>query len=376
MLLLRRRALQRSGGSSPRLNHALQLRRIADQPGSAGEVLLLRSPDSTFWQLDTGYAGPPVLSTTYLAYLGRKPMTTTVMRLSSSYETQYHMLLEELQREEHQDARNAAADAYAHDHGCDAYTSGCTMRLMGIAATVEQQADMFLCNMLDFETGSGSTVAPRALANRPQADVLVTNPLPGSVHILTADYLFHLAPCCIHMASERLETRIPSVRAAMMLGTEFRTSPVRLVGGAITVTLRVGGRDFAVTVDTGAPGSICLGKEAQGQFACTQLGGSLQQTGVNAETVCSTLVSADVAFYGNIIKDAVIFVNDRSVEHTDGYVGMGFLRAFDMFMTTSRVGFRRSGLEVRHLGDYRAKSSICPAHAGVLDACATASPSS
>ena len=369
LLLLRRRTAVRLGGT-PLLGHALKLRRIPDQPGGAGEVLLLYSSQSTFWQLDTGYAGPPVLSTTYLAYLQRNPIGTSLTSLALSFETQYHRLLEELQREEHQKVRNTAADVYARAHGCDAYTSGCTMRLMSISTTVEQQADMFMCRMLAFEAGDGRTIAPRRDVNGPQADVLVTNPLPGSVHILTADYLFHLAPCCIHMAAERLETRISSTRAAMMLATEFKTSPVSLVGGALAVSLEVGGRNFTVTVDTGAPGSICLARETVGTFACTQMGGSLQQTGVNAETVCSTLVSANVTFYGRTIRDAVIFVNDRSVEHTDGYVGMGFLRAFDMFITNTRVGFRPSGLDIRHLSDYRVGSAMCPAHAGVLTGCA------
>ena len=350
----------------------LRLRRFSEDHKSAGEVLLLLSNmngKNVFWQIDTGYAGPPVLSTTYLSFLDRSSHGTT--------ESDYHEVLRRLQRKETRERRMHASDTFAYSHRCVAYTSGCTMRLMGIASTVEQQADMFMCGMLEFESVQGGMVAPK-LARSPalggQADVLVTNPLPSSVHILTSDYLFQIAPCCMHMQDERLEYLLSPARVVELRASfAFSRERLQLVGGSLAVPIRVGGRQFRVTVDTGAPGSICLGRRAQGRFTCLQRGGSVHQVGVNAESVCSSIVTADVDFFGHHVESAVVFVNDLDVEHTDGYVGLGFLRGFDLMLAPPHVGFRPSGLSVRRLSEYRADRWLCPAHqAGPLQACPVA----
>jgi len=42
-----------------------------------------------------------------------------------------------------------------------------------------------------------------------------------------------------------------------------------------------------------------------------------------------------------------VFANTHDVAGADGYAGMGLLRALDMWIDPSRIGFRRSGLPTR-----------------------------
>lgn len=358
------RAARRARTAAPSApSGALKLHRLADPNGSGGEVLLLcartHAHGEVLYQVDTGYAGPPVLSATYLDYLHRHRGRSSGGALAE----RYRAALQAVASPAAERGQVRATDAYVRDEACFPYTSGCTMRLMGIGSTVEQQAGMFLCSMLEFERADGGGYeAPKRETTRAHADVLVTNPLPNSVHILTADYLFQIAPCCLRMATERLEHHLPHEQLRAERGIAW--TPLRLMGGSVVVTLDVGGRAVVVTLDTGAPGGICLGSHAAGTFACNaDPPAMLQQQGVNSEAICSTLVSARARLLGHDVPEATVFVNDHPVDHTDGYVGMGFLRAFDLFFTPTHFGCKRSGLEVRRVAEYGATPQRCPAHA-------------
>ena len=116
------------------------------------------------------------------------------------------------------------------------------------------------------------------------------------------------------------------------------------------------------TLDTGAPGPVCLGAHAAKRLrACTATGTSITQHGVNDERICSNVVTADVSFFGIRVPSAAILLNDTPVDHTDGYLGLGFLRAFDLLLTTSSIGVRASGLEVRRPAQYPTSASPCDA---------------
>ena len=116
---------------------------LVDSDGM-NEVILLNARvngRSFLFMLDTGYAGPPVLSRSYLAI-----SDPTHLNVKSRYKTILKRLLSVKEEDEH-----AAVNEYMNRGGCFPFTSGCTMRLMGIGSTQEQQADMLMCPMLHLE---------------------------------------------------------------------------------------------------------------------------------------------------------------------------------------------------------------------------------
>lgn len=326
---------------SVRTSRSLRMHRIAID--SKNECLVLEANvagKDMFFQIDTGYAGPPVLSTTYLASLS---LGTTSHRRGSDVASRYRDALVRVRRKYSTTERDDAVHELLHRSRCDAYTSGCTMRLMGIASIVEQQADMLLCPMIRFKNVRGTMVAPRRWSRRASADVLVTNPLDASCHILTCDYLFQVSPCFLDMGRGRMEVCVNALRLSQLtLGNE--RIPIRLAGGAVVVPIRVNGTEFTCTLDTGAPGPLCLSSHAARRLSSVAgAGTTVDQRGVNGETVTSRVTAADVSFAGMTFQNVAIFLNDTASDHSDGYVGMAFLRAVNIVLTYDYVAFGASG---------------------------------
>ena len=76
------------------------------------------------------------------------------------------------------------------------------------------------------------------------------------------------------------------------------------------------------------------------------------QTGVNGERVCGELLSAPVAFFGFAVDDAAVLCNDSDTAGVDGYVGMAFLRGFDLLLTTTTLRVRRSSKSPRSSAEF------------------------
>jgi len=307
-------------------------------PDGKNESLVLRGKVGSYaglWQLDTGYAGPPVLSTSYLA-TQRPTMPTT--SVAAEYAAARTAMGDTAVTTE---ARLAAVDAFVRATGAFSYTSGCTMNLAGISGVVTQQADMMVCPPLAL----GGQASPKEWA-AVRADVFVTNPLPNSVHILTIDYLLSVAPVCLELGRGALRTRVPVASMAILAPTFSAPAPLELSGGAPVVRLAVGGVAFRCTLDTGSPTGVALGKEASRALTAVEgarpLARHVVQTGVNGERLCGALVSAPVSFLGFVVDDAPVLCNDVDTEGVDGYVGMAFLRGFDLLLTSSTLRARRS----------------------------------
>ena len=325
------------------------------------ECLILEAElggDIVFFQIDTGYAGPPVLSASYLAVHAGQLLEPTV---GAGVRARYQATLRALRTLVSDEQRAVAVDAFLARASCRAFTSGCTMRLMGISNTVEQQADMMLCAPVSFRAASGwmrRLVKPTTQAD---AEVFVTNPLHASCHILTTDFLRQASPVLLRMRGD-MELYIPTARAALYAAT-FHTVPLRLVAGAPIVTIDVGGVQFVCTVDTGSPGPISLGTQAAGKLPrniCRQTPFVSHQSGVNGDTVCSSIIVAPITIAGGPSFASVpIFVNSAPVEGTDGYVGMGLLRAFDLLFTDKAFGIRASGISPRAIEEYSSVPGEC-----------------
>ena len=221
-----------------------------------------------------------------------------------------------------EDAQNNAVDAFLQRSGCLAYTSGCTMRLMGIGATQEQQADMFMCGMLKLTTTYGAYATPKRVTSDAHADVFVTNPLPTSVHIITCDFLMHSSPALISPARQLLQLNLS---AAEEMAEKVRMSmhPISMSGGSFVVNVALGGEMFRCTVDTGAPGPVCLSAGASARLRMCERNHDarvLRQAGVNGEQVCSELITTTMKFATREFHNASVFVNDSETEQVDGYI--------------------------------------------------------
>lgn len=296
------------------------------------------------FMLDTGYAGPPVLSASYLAV--REPA-------AADPAARYLEILQRLSAVSVDD-QSGAINAFLRESGCSSYTSGCTMRLMGIGATQEQQADMFMCEMLRIKTKGGAYASPRMDASHARADVFVTNALPGSIHILTCDFLLHCSPALISISARELRLNM-GINEELYWRSVMTLHPLSMSGGAFVVTILVGGASLRCTVDTGSPGPICLSADAAARLrVCLHpdRATTVRQSGVNAEEICSQVVAADVEFGKARFSRVPIFLNDTSMDQVDGYVGLGFLRAFDMIVARDAIGFARNGLEMASLQAY------------------------
>lgn len=334
--------------------------------GRINESLVLQgrmAGKEQLFMLDTGYAGPPVLSASYLATGGRPwPLASVQQAFARAIQNMARVTT---------DDQHAAIDQFLRRGRCQAYTSGCTMRLMGIGATQEQQADMLLCEMLELKTRGGRYAAPER-PTRALADVFVTNPLPSSVHILTCDFLMHAAPVLVAIGRQELclnltsEAYLAARARSCMLEAHFS-------GGAYVVPFTIGSETFRCTVDTGAPGPISLGAQAGARLracAASATPHAVHQTGVNGERICSQIVEATVQFCNVEYERVPLFVNDSDVDQVDGYVGMGFLRAFDILITPTAIGFAPNGNAMREAKEFY-KSSSATTCENVKHACAT-----
>lgn len=301
------------------------------------EVLLLSSKLNGahhLFMIDTGYAGPPVLSTSYLftkkAYFG-------------GVEKRYYDAMQQMETHVSIDDHTRTVNTFISRSKCVSYTSGCTMKLMSIGDLREQQAFMFMCDALQFKTVHGIYRTMR------KSDVLVTHTLPGSVHILTCDYLVQLSPCMLCMKKEELCLQM-DIAEFVREKMSFYHFPFKQNGGAFVVDMFISGIKFWLTVDTGAPGPICLSHEAGNRLNTADvMDVSIFQQGVNGERVHSQLLSADVVFANETWTQCQVLHNDKNMHGADGYVGLAFLRAYDLLISTHGIGFRLSGLAPKPL---------------------------
>ena len=312
-----------------RAERRVGMRLVADAAGN--EALVTEGEVGTrkmLFMVDTAYAGPPVLSTSYLAVQGRE-------WFPSSVEERYRAVADGLRHAVTAEGRNAALARLLSESGCRSYASGCTMRLMGIGETTEAQADLLLCDGVAFR-GEGGGVAETG------SDVFVSNPLPTSVHILTMDFLLHRSPCLLLMREE-----VMVWRAGLFSGAGFHFLTPTLVGGAMRVPMAVGGTTLQIVVDTGAAAPLSLSPSAVERLTvcgAAETPRKATQVGVNGERVCSDVFRVRVRV-GPIDVGAVdAFANSHDVEGADGYAGIGLLRALDLHLSPGAIGFRASGL--------------------------------
>jgi len=344
---------------------------VTDSLGN--EVIVTKAAirqEQMLFLIDTAYAGAPVLSTSYLSHVEGMRRTRTT-KYARDLQATYRSIVEsqapnptpnvDMNDSPLGVATSARALAsFIRRTGCRTYTSGCTMRLMGIGHTTEAQTDLLLCSDVAFGIGGGPL-------RTSSSEVFVTHPLPSSVHILTMDFLMHRSPCVLMPARGRAMWTVDDTR----LHSSFVFLTPTFVGGAVRVPMVVGGTQLNIVIDTGAAAALSL---ASGTHVASCRTPSLQlratQTGVNGEKVCSDAFFANVQIGTLDMGEVQVFSNSHAVEGADGYAGMGLLRALDMWLAPNEVGFRYSGLSTRTSGaltEGRCENSALP-HCAVSDA--------
>ena len=290
--------------------------------------------------VDTGYAGAPVLN---LKYVG------------SEYNGSMRGLASALRN------RAGSADnhlgAFMRRNMCSDYTSGCTMRLMGIGKTAEKQSDLLLCPELLFATAHGTWVDPKRRSGLPAADVFVASDLGINFHILTVDYLIQLSPVIISIARKAIDFGVPAVRTLL-----FSHRSTHMSGGSFLAPIVVAGVEFWCTVDTGSSGCVSLGSKAVSQLTeCFSTNKHVSQLGVNGERVCSDVLVASITFAGEHFDAVPVFLNDFPSGDSDGYIGIGMLRAFDIAIVGSSISFQRSNGAPASVEDFTHSPGGCSA---------------
>lgn len=309
------------------------------------EVLVLKtklSNDNVLFMLDTGYAGPPVLSRSYIAIKNRN---------TKSIVEEYKDVMNKMESVS-EDEEHRAVNDYIVNNGCLPYTSGCTMKLMGIGSVEEKQADMLMCPMLQIQTNLGVYTSPKK-STKTHADVFVTNSLKASLHILTCDFLLHNSPCLISHENQTLNLSM-SLPQYILHKQSFHMFSAKFSGGSFVMTIFIENEPLRFTVDTGAPGPINIGASSAKKLKkCRAPHGRkvLKQQGVNGEVVCSELVELQVNFCNQDFK-VPCFINNLPTDHVDGYVGLGFLRAFDILISVDEIGFSKNNLSFKTIEDY------------------------
>tara|TARA_B100000787_G_scaffold112077_1_gene83451 strand:+ start:4046 stop:5104 length:1059 start_codon:yes stop_codon:yes gene_type:complete len=293
----------------------------------------------SLFMLDTGYAGAPVLNTKILdihfegnidAYL------TKISQVTCSNE-----------------CANRKMDRFKTSNKCIDYTSGCVLRLMGIGATSEKASDMLLCPHIAMKCASSNEyLNVKKNVNITQADVLMTNHELTSPHILTLDYLRHLAPCMLYLKDGYMSLAMGTTE---FLYERAQCSHVssETVGGAYVCMVHIAGVDVRCTVDTGASTTICVGQSTMRRMkGVNTTGAHIEQVGINSEVVCSDIVRCNVHFCNKSFADVPIFVNQQNIEETDGYVGLGFLKAFNLLITPLSLFAQYNGAPIASLDSY------------------------
>ena len=311
---------------------------VSDEEGNEALVVsAYLAGERSMFMIDTAYAGAPVLSSSFIGVQGKCAFGSVQHR----YTRCLHLLRNEVPAGE----RHVAVWKHLLRYKkCHSYTSGCTMRLMGIGETNEAQADMLLCPALRLSGKAGF----RAPSSSVDADIFVTNPLPGTPHILTSDYLLHRAPCVLCPRIGKLHLGAAVFDKVRERTFEFHTAA--FLGGAFLVPMTVGGSSLQIVIDTGAAAALSLSASALEKLeVCDKpvRESKALQVGVNGEEVCSDLLLSNVKVGRIDLGQVHVFANSVDVQGADGYAGMGLLRALDLWLEPGRIGFRTSGLKTR-----------------------------
>ena len=293
----------------------------------------------TIFLIDTGYAGPCVLNTHFMARKTVDEDEDVVQALDGvrgkRLATQEYAALQQFM------ALTASSD----------FTSGCRMQLTGISTSTHKHSDLVLTHPLSFRTTEGDYSCPKSAL--PAADILVTNSVVDTPHILTMDYIRHHAPCMIETQRKRVTWCMSTF--AFAAAVSFTHVSRHLSGGVFLIPVNIGGVVAKCVLDTGSEMCVTLSPHVGHAIRCTGAWKSISQSGIQEQRACSAVVEAAVEVAGSVFEPCLVGINTIE-SHVDGFVGMGLLRCFDLLITRNDVWLRRNAgkcMTLRDSDDHR-----------------------
>ena len=281
------------------------------------------------WVIDTGFAGPPVLSLPWTAVAPRG--------VFEDCQHGYNATIRALARSPPDPkSLDRALDRFLRECNASSFTAGCTTTLVGIGETRVSNSDMLLAPPLELMGHSNVFSSGRSCVGAPNADILSTTRM-ATASLITCDWLRQNGPCLISPSIGELRIGLDGPEL-LQLYSEFHPFANELSGGAFVTTLELGGQKFRLTVDTGSALTISLGVDAVERLKMCEKNEPMhiQQHGVNGERVCSSVVWSSTVIAGSVINTPV-FLNDHPIDDVDGYIGLGLLQSFDMLITPSHM---------------------------------------
>ena len=310
------------------------------------------------WVIDTGFAGPPVLSLPWIV-CGRKAKAEQCER---AYESTSNEMARSPPSEQ---TRRNALKRFMSDCNADAFTAGCTTTLMGIGASSVSNSDMILAPPLELLSPTGTYLSGRSCSGAPNADILSTTHMQ-TASLITCDWLRHNGPCLIAPKAREFHVGLDGAEL-LQLQSSCKLFATELSGGAFVARVTVGGNTFRLTVDTGSALTISLGTNAAAKLRSCETSDPMhiQQQGVNGERVCSSIVWSETELVGHSLQTPV-FLNDHEIEQVDGYIGLGLLKCFDMLVAKAemRLRFVDDDLEARKRLVETSRAGWCSAAPG------------
>ena len=187
----------------------------------------------------------------------------------------------------------------------------------------------------------------------------MTNDGMQSPHILTIDYLIHISPVILDFDRKIMKYGLGMIDL-VPLQLAYTKCTSDFSGGAFAAMVTVGGVPIRCTVDTGASITISVSKSKKENMKCKSLNKTLRQTGINGENICSDIYEADVHFCNSTLPGSIVFVNSNEVEDTDGYIGIGLLKCFNMLIHEDSLFCKRNRQTPSAMKDYE---NVC--HTGM-----------
>lgn len=305
-----------------------------DVVGGANIAFVVRArlgTHDTAFVVDTGFAGPPLLSLPFLC------TESGTRKSASAHHSEGSSLAETKESKQH-----SALNRFISKNACVSYTAGCSVNLVGIGSSTNVTSDTILAPPILLLAADGSVVCGKTCAGLPMADVVSTTPM-ATTHILTLDWLRQLAPCCLMPSSQKIALAIPPQSMAS-LRPSFTSVTREMSGGAFVAHIKVGGVSMRATVDTGAVVFVAIGATAarKVQECSVHPPKKVNQAGVNGEQICSEVVSSTVEFAG-VEVSVPVYMNDTDLGDVDAYIGAAFLVGFDLLVMGDELLARKSG---------------------------------
>jgi len=298
--------------------------------------------------VDTGFAGPPLLSLPFLS------TESGIQQSASQHHRQGSGLPDVRETQQH-----LALNKFLAQNACVSYTAGCSVNLVGIGSSTNVTSDTILSPPILLVGANGDLVCGKTCAGLALADVISTTPM-ATTHILTLDWLRQLAPCCLMPQSGQIALSIPPHTMAKMRPS-FTPVTREMSGGAFVAQIKVGGVSMRATVDTGAVVFVAIGASAARKIrnCSVQVPRKVQQTGVNGEQICSEVVTTTVEFAGVEVTDIEAYLNDADLGDVDAYIGAAFLVGFDLLIMGDELLARHTGSINKKLLNPTMKSGSC-----------------